>query len=262
MPVIPIHDFQDPRLEPYRHLKDNSYPLWESEFVAEAGKLVTRLLDARWPLSSVLLADKRLCEWEELIPTEVPVYVLPSKEVEKVLGFNFHRGILAIAPRPRGRSLEERLPDASLPAMIVVMVDVHDPENVGSILRASAAFGAIGVILSHRCADPFSRRVFRVSMGTGLRIWTHVSHDMIETIRLLKRRNFETMAAVLSDRAEPLTEVVGVNRMALVLGNEGDGLPANVVNECDRHLSIPMARGVDSLNVSMAAGIFLHHLTR
>lgn len=271
MPRIAIADLSDPRLDPFRALKRTNATRSRRSFVVEGDKLVERLLASRYPVQSVL-ADERcldgLPSLSAAIPEATPVYLLPHGRIEQLIGFNFHRGLLASAerlPAPDLASLcvpaDPAARDRSL--TLVVAAGVHDPENLGSLLRSSAAFRAAGMILAGDCADPFSRRALRVSMGASLSLplaWTPDPAAAI--LRLQESHDIDCWAAVLDEDAAKLEQLRRPRRLALLFGNEAHGLDPAWPPLCRRKVTIAMPRGVDSLNVGVAAGVFLHHVWR
>ncbi len=256
-----INSIDDPRLEPYRNLKETNATRWAGRFVCEGEKLVRRLLASDFPVESVLIADRFEERLGPLVPPEAPVWIVPEEMVERLVGFNFHRGILACGLRKPAPRLEQLAP-AGGPAMLVVCPDVQDPENLGAILRIGAAFGVGGAIVGAGAADPFSRRVLRVSMGAALRIPVLESADIEADLqRLAGELDVQLIATLLDPAAEPLAAAARPARFALLLGSEGHGLDPRIVALCQRRVTIPMQPGTDSLNVAVAAGIFLHHFS-
>ena len=257
--MIEIASLDDPRLAPYRQLKATNLTRWSGLFVAEGEKLVRRLLASDYETASVLVARRYLEEFTALAPAETPLYAIPDEWVESLVGFNFHRGVLACGRRKANPSLGDIVPPAGRPATIVICPDVQDPENLGGILRNAAAFGVDLVLLGRRSADPLSRRVLRVSMGAALNVPLYRSDDLPADLDRLRREfGFELAAAVLDADAEPLDAAKRPMRMALLFGSEGHGLERELIELCDRRLTIAMRRGTDSLNVAVAAGIFLY----
>ncbi len=263
MPLLEIPSPDDARLAPYRHLKDTNLTRWSGLFVAEGEKLVRRLLASDYETASVLVSRSYVTEFAPLTPAETPVLVIPDDWVEGLVGFNFHRGILACGRRKANPAFEAVLPPAGQRATIVVCPDVQDPENLGAILRIASAFGVDLVLLGRRSADPLSRRVLRVSMGAALNMPLIRSNDLPADLDRL-RRNFcvQLAATVLDADAEPLDRANRPERFALLFGSEGHGLERSLIEHCDRRITIPMQRGTDSLNVAVAAGIFLYHFSR
>lgn len=259
MPVISITNLDDPRLDVYRHLKQTNHTRWQQVFIAEGEKLVERLLESRFETLSILAAESHVARLLSRVPDDVPIYQVSPDQVDQLIGFNFHRGVLACGRRPVNPSLESLWSPLDQPLTLVLCPDIKDPENLGTILRISAAFGVNGVIVGQEGTDPYSRRVLRVSMGTVFRLPVIQTDDWPGTLAALTQAEIETAATVLDPSAERLISAQRPRRFALALGCEGHGLPPEFVARCDRKLTIQMADGVDSLNVAIAAGIFLHH---
>jgi tRNA G18 (ribose-2'-O)-methylase SpoU len=149
------------------------------------------------------------------------------------------------------------------PALVVACIDIHDPTNLGGILRNCAAFGVDGVLLSARCADPFSRRVLRVSMGTAFKLRIgKLSEPENELQQLRSEFDCRLFATVLADDAERLETIVNPERNVILIGNEGHGLPPHLVDCCDRRVTLQMELATDSLNAAAATAVFLYHFTR
>ncbi len=261
MPVHPIHSLDDPRLEPYRHLKDTNRTRWFGLFVAEGEKLTRRLLESSCRVQSVLVDHTHFERLRPCLRPELDVLLVDDCVVPQIVGFNFHRGVLACGHRPENPPLENLASVNSTRLRWVVLPDVQDPENLGTIVRTSAAFGVDGVLLGPACADPFSRRVLRTSMGAVWRVSLRRSADLAEDLSRL-RQDFavELAATVVAADATPLADFTPPARLALLLGNEGHGLRPEHLEQCDHRVTLPMQPGTDSLNVSVAAGIFLYHL--
>lgn len=262
MPVIRVAELTDPRLDPYRSLKTTNHTRDARLFVAEGEKLVERLLASRFAVDSVLVNPSHVDRIEPLVPAEVPIYLVSAAELETLIGFNFHRGVLACGRRQPGPTLEDILDPPRERLTLVVCPDVKDPENLGSIIRTSSAFGVDALILGTACGDPFSRRILRVSMGSILRLPCLQTDDIPKCLQALREAGIELTATVLDPAAEPLSEFRRGPRTAILFGSEGHGLSGDVVALCQRRLTIAMNPGIDSLNVAVAAGIFLQHLTR
>lgn len=260
MPYLEITDPLDPRLAPYRHLKRTNATRWASTFVAEGEKLVARLLSSPYPVESVLAAPSCLERIAGTLPADLPVYLMPLAQIEQLVGFNFHRGLLACGRRVPGPTLADLCAGCG-ELTLVVCVDVHDPENLGAILRNSAAFGVRGVVLAGRCVDPLSRRVLRVSMGAACGLPLVLAPEVPPLIESLRRDHaLECWATVLDSQATRLHSSQRPQRLALLLGNEAHGLADAWQQLCDRRVTIPMGSGVDSLNVAVASGIFLYEI--
>lgn len=263
MPISRIDSLEDPRLEPYRDLKRTNETRWNDEFIAEGATLVERMLELAWPTRSLLLADTHVDRFAHRIPPDIITYVLPARMIEQLIGFNFHRGALACGRRPNNPELADLVLPAEAPCLLVVCVDIHDPENVGSIIRSSAALGADGILLSDRCADPFSRRVLRTSMGGVFNLPIRVTDQIDQDLRWLGGdAKIDLVATLLDPTALPLANAASAPRLGIVVGNERRGLSQECQAACQRKVWIPMAPGSDSLNAAVAAGIVLHHFTR
>ena len=262
MPFIPLESLEDPRLRPYRQLKVTNESRGRDFFIVEGEKLLQRLMAAEHAVESVV-ASTAYVEKLPLSELEhVPVFVLPHDLLERLVGFNFHRGVLARGRRKRGPALADFLAAHPKQLLLVICPDVQDPENLGAIIRNSSAFGVNGVMLGPNCADPFSRRVLRVSMGTVLRMPILESSDLGADLGRLHDAGVELAATVLDPDAEPLDGALRTDRFALLFGSEGHGLERVWIDRCPRKITIPMQAGTDSLNVAVATGVFLYHFTR
>ncbi len=262
MPVIPITDVEDSRLEAYRNLKATNATRYSGRLIAEGDKLVHRLIASGLAVDSLLLTEPYVAEFAPLVSPQTPLYVVAEAHIDQIVGFNFHRGVLASAARPKNFGFDE-LCRRSERLTLVVLPDVHDPVNLGAILRISAVFGVDGMALGRDCCDPFSRRVLRVSMGAAFRLPIAQIEDLGgELVRLQKETGLEAWAAVTDRQAESFNQAVRPERLALVLGSEGHGLSPSWCRLCRRQVTIPMRTDFDSLNVSVAAGLLLYHLTR
>jgi len=262
MPLIPITAIEDERVAVYRDLPRGERMRGAELFIAEGHLLVERLLASNCRMHSLLVEEPRLQQLPH-VPDEIRVYVTPSGLVEQIIGFNFHRGVLGCGYRPPPLSLDEAASRLKTSATAVACVGVQDPTNLGGILRNCAAFGADLVLVDARSAYAFSRRVLRVSMGASLKLPIVESADLqLDLRRLRDEQRFELAAAVLAADAEQLSGAARAPRMALLIGNEGYGLPPDYVALCDRRMTIPMSLGTDSLNAAVASGIFLYHFRR
>jgi tRNA G18 (ribose-2'-O)-methylase SpoU len=256
-----IGDLDDPRLAMYRRLKASNATRDRNEFVVEGEKLFDRLLLSRFPIASVLASDRLAPSIAPRVPAGAPLYVVPEPRIAELVGYNFHRGVLACGVRTPWSPLASIARDSGPRAVLVVCPQVDNPENLGAIVRLADVFGAETVVASGRCPDPLSRRVLRVSMGTALRTPVVVEADLPGSLESLKRdHRFEAVAAVVDPSAEPLGRYAPSGRVALVFGSEGHGLDPDWLDRCDRRVTIPMRAGAESLNLAVAAGIVLHHV--
>jgi tRNA G18 (ribose-2'-O)-methylase SpoU len=261
MPLVPIRSLDDPRLDIYRDLKRSNLTRWSGRFIAEGAKVVERLLASDFPVESVLVSERRVEQLFATVPVDVPVLVVPQELAEQLVGYNFHTGVLACGRRKPAPDLDVLLRDAASPVTLVACPNVDDPENLGAIIRLCRAFGVAALLLGGECADPFSRRVLRVSMGNAFRLPIVDSEDLRRDLEHLRAAwRVELTATALDQGAEELTGAGRAERIALLFGNEAHGLDREWIELCDRRITIPMHGGTDSLNVAVAAGIFLFHL--
>ncbi len=223
------------------------------------------MLGSDFDVESVLVAERFAETFDRLSADRAPVYVADEQALAGIVGFDFHRGVLGCGRRRAAMTLEALMAplDRSGGVTLVICPQVADGENLGSILRISAAFGVDGVVLGPRCCDAFSRRALRVSMGAAFVLPVVESSNLPEALRLLAEQwNVELAGAVLDEQAQPLSNFARGRRLALLFGSEADGLPEDILSLCGHRLTIPMAPGTDSLNLAVAAGIFIHAATR
>ena len=259
MPRIPVHSIDDPRLAPYRELNQRNLTRQSGLFIAEGDKVTERLIASRYPVASLLAEAEWAERLEPKVPPETPIYVAERRLLKATIGFNFHRGVLACGRRLPGPSVADIVSGAARRPTILVCPEVHDPTNLGSIIRTVAAFGCAGLVLGSQCADPFSRRVLRVSMGAALHLPIALSRDLTTDLESLRRSDFTLVATVIDSAAEPLASFERSEKLALLLGSEGHGLRPEIRALCHREITIPMQLGIDSLNVAVAAAVFLFH---
>jgi tRNA G18 (ribose-2'-O)-methylase SpoU len=265
--VEPVEDPADPRIAGYRDARDGELRRREGLFLAEGRLLVRRLLEAsRYRVQSLLVIPTALDDLRDLLARDdsTPVHVASAETIRAIVGFKFHRGCLALGVR--GEPLApEALIDPVGPRTLLALEGVADPDNVGALFRNAAAFGAGGVLLSSHCADPLYRKAIRVSMGATLSLPFAQVTDWAVTLAALRHAGYRLVALCPGADAEDLVEVAGRAprrpRLALLLGAEGEGLSDATRAAADVEVRIPMAAGVDSLNVAAACGIALHRLT-
>ena len=266
MQVINIPDLSDERLADYANLTDVALRRrTEPEgglYIAESAKVIERALAAGHRPRSVLMLERWLADLSPLLsPYDIPVFVGEGPLLESLTGFDLHRGALAAMHRPPLLPVADLLRDAR---RVVVLEDIVDHTNVGAIFRSVAGLGADAVLVTPRCADPLYRRSVRVSMGTVLQVpWTRLP-DWPLGADELRAAGFHIAALALSDRAVTLDEFAAnpPQRIALVLGTEGDGLSAAALSAADTIVTIPMLHGVDSLNVAAASAVGVYALRR
>ena len=260
--LIPIHQPDDPRIEPYRQVRERDLVGREGRFIVEGEVVLEKVVaGGRHLLESLLLDEKRVAGLDGVLsalPAGTPVYTAPQAILSAIVGFHLHRGILAIGRRGEDMgvgALLDALPDRSL---VLALFGIGNHDNMGGLFRNAAAFGASAVLLGPDCCDPLYRKAIRVSVGAAL-ITPFARFGLKDDpIALLRQRGFDLLA--LSPAvAEPLSKLARSPRAAVILGAEGPGLPLSIMQEC-RTVAIPMSSGFDSLNVAVAGGIVLHHL--
>lgn len=263
MPLIAIDSADDPRIAMYRALPKSQFAAESGLFITEGDKVTQRMFGGRFEPHSLLLEPAQVARFQPLASPQLPIYVVPRDVMLATVGFKFHRGVMGCGYRGRLPSLQEVVPTTPAPCLLAVCPELHDPTNLGTIIRTALAFGVHALLLGPNCADPLSRRVIRVSMGAALHL-PLVRLDPLE-LQLLALRDqwqVELCATVLDAAAEPLESFVRSTRMAILFGSEGHGLSDEVVAICQRRVTIPMPPSTDSLNAAVAAGIFLYHLAR
>ena len=259
--AIHVASLSDPRLDDYRNVPDPELLRSRGIFIAEGRHVVRRLLTtSRFTTRSLLLTPAAQASLADLLPRfdQIPAFVVTQEAMNAISGFNMHRGCLAVGERlpfPPWESL------AAGARALVILEHVSDADNVGAIFRNAAAFGADAVLLGPSCADPLYRKAIRTSMGAALRLPFTRIEDWPADLHRLKAEGFRLLALTPSG-AQPVTGISRAERTALVVGHEGNGLSHEVLRAADVCVRIPMAEGVDSLNVATAAAIALYGLTR
>lgn len=278
MNIVHIHAADlagDPRLQPYAGMRDAELAQRADPtdaqahgglFIAEGELVLRRLIASRFACQSVLLASNRLDGLRDdlaRLPTHTPIFVAEPAVLSAIVGFNMHRGVLAVGERGTGLTVHDLL---ARRGVIVVLEDLVNHDNLGGVFRNAAALGGpeVSVLLSPRCADPLYRKSLRVSMGAVLSVPYAWAESWPGALGMLAERGVETWALVPAEGAEPIDRAVAAlhgRRVALVLGSEGPGLTHVATAACSRRVTIPMHKAdtvIDSLNVGMAAGIALY----
>ena len=259
MNLIELTDFSAPELDVYARLTEaqllNRHNLKEGLFIAESPKVIDRALDAGCVPVSILVETAHLRgESQAVIDRcgDIPVYTARFDVLTQLTGYQLTRGMLCAMRRPALPSVEEVCKTAR---RVAVLEDVMNPTNLGAIFRSAAALGMDAVLLTPACSNPLYRRSCRVSMGTVFQVpWTYLEENWIET---LKGMGFRTCAMALKDDSYSVDDPAlrEVEKLAIVLGTEGDGLAAKTIADCDYTVKIPMYHGVDSLNVAAASAV-------
>lgn len=265
--MIEITDFDAPELDVYARLTEaqllNKDHPEDGLFIAESPKVISRALDGGYEPVSVLVEKKQVLEDAETIAVlgkcgNVPVYTAEFEVLTKLTGFKLTRGMLCAMKRRRLPGLQEICNGCD---RIAVLENVMNPTNVGAIFRSAAALHMDAVILTGGCSNPLYRRASRVSMGTVFQIpWTFVDNSVIwpeEGMKILRELGFKTAAMALKEDSVSIDdpELMKEDKLAVILGTEGDGLAPETIADCDYTVKIPMSHGVDSLNVAAASAV-------
>lgn len=264
--IIEITDLNNSELDVYARLSEvqllRYYEPNPGLFVAESPNVILRALDAGYEPVSLLLEKKHIeGQAKEVVArmAQVPIYTAELDVLTRLTGFQLTRGVLCVMRRRQLPSMEEICAEAK---RIVVLENVMNPTNVGAIFRSAAALGMDAVLLTDGCSDPLYRRAARVSMGTVFQVpWTFMDSKTVEwpkpAMNRLKELGFKTAAMALTDDSVSIEHpgLMAEEKLAIVLGTEGDGLADHTIADCDYTVKIPMSHGVDSLNVAAASAV-------
>lgn len=265
-PIIEITNFEFPELDVYARLNESQLLHFNEPnpgiFIAESPKVIERALNAGYHPISFLIEKKEIGAQEEEIFSRwesVPVYTAEFEVLKQLTGFGLTRGMLCAMERLSLKSVEEVCKNAR---RIAVLENVVNPTNVGAIFRSAAALNMDAVLLTPACSDPLYRRAARVSMGTVFQVpWTFFDKKKVSWpdggIQLLKEMGFQTAAMALTDDSVSIDDknLMAEEKLAIVLGTEGEGLVKRTIATCDYTVKIPMMHGVDSLNVAAASAV-------
>ena len=264
--IIEITDFAAPELDVYARLTEaqllNRQEPEQGLFIAESPKVIDRALDAGYVPVSLLLERKHIAGQASGVIArcgDVPVFTAETEVLTELTGFRLTRGVLCAMRRPPLPSVQAVCAGTR---RITILENIMNPTNVGAIFRSAAALGIDAVLLTPACSDPLYRRAARVSMGTVFQVpWTYLGSDCAEWphpgMERLRALGFRTAAMALSDNAISIADpqLMAEEKLAIVLGTEGDGLAAGTIADCDYTVRIPMSHGVDSLNVAAASAV-------
>ncbi len=265
--IIEIKDFSAPELDIYARLTENQLvnraDPENAMFVAESGLVIGRAMDGGMEPVSFLMETKHIeGKGRELLDRcreDIPVYAAELPVLTQLTGFHLTRGMLCAMRRPAPKTVEEVCAGAK---RVAVLENVMNPTNIGAIFRSAAALGMDAVLLTSAGSDPLYRRAARVSMGTVFQVpWTYLPEDRPwqDTLHSL---GFETCAMALRDDSRSICDpgLMKIEKLAVVLGTEGDGLASSTIASCDYTVKIPMTNGVDSLNVAAASAVAFYQL--
>ena len=245
-----------PGLEPYKTLRRQQDHRDRGIFVAEGEKVVSRLIASELTILSVLMSPDWLEHYHDALharPEPIDLFISSAHELSRIVGYEFHRGIMAVAAVPPDLSLDQIIASASSPLLLVALDNVLSAENVGVIVRSAAACGANALWVGENSADPYLRRAVRNSMGNIFRLPILTTASLEETVRSLRSRAFLVAAAHPHEQSTSIDACDFRGNTCIVLGNEDKGVSPSIVAACTAAVHIPMAPGVDSLNVACAA---------
>lgn len=262
-PLVLIEDADDPRIADFRAIRERDLVLRQERFVAE-GTVVLRMLAAAHAAGSataekILVLKNRIQGVRDILarfPEDVPIYVAQSEVIDQIAGFHLHRGVLALGRRAPQPPLSDVLDRLVPPALVLVGCGISNHDNLGSMFRNAAAFSADAVLLDETCCDPLYRKAIRVSVGSVLSVPYHRGGSSHVLLSQLAEAGFAIWALSPAGETE-LRDLPRADRMALVMGTEGEGLPPEVLRAYQT-VRIAQSPGLDSLNVGTAAGIALY----
>ena len=264
--IIEITDFSLPGLDAFARLTEaqlrNRLEPEKGIFIAESPKVITRALDAGYEPVSLLMERKHIeGDAREIIARcgDIPIYTADRALLAELTGYELTRGVLCAMRRPRLLSVEELCANAR---RVAVLEGIVDTTNAGAIFRSAAALNMDAVLLTPTCCDPLNRRAVRVSMGTVFQVpWTRIGEEPSQWpqpgVERLQKLGFKTVAMALTDNSVSIDDpaLMAEDKLAIVLGTEGDGLAASTIAACDYTARIPMSHQVDSLNVAAASAV-------
>lgn len=266
--IIKINSFDSPELDVYARFSESQLLNRDHPengiFIAESPLVIERALNAGCVPISFLAEEKDVDKVISVMKdhADAPIFTAPFDVLTELTGFKLTRGMLSAMKRPPLKTPEELTENSR---RVAVLENVMNPTNVGAIIRSAAALGMDAVLLTEGCSDPLYRRAVRVSMGTVFQIpWTFVNTDNISTSQALRLLGFKTAATALSNASIPVSHpaLAKEERLAVILGTEGNGLDEKTIAECDYTVKIPMYNGVDSLNVAAASAVVFYELSK
>ena len=251
-------------LEPFANLKTQKNT---TNFIAESEKVVVSLLASDLEISSLYLTPEHFNEKRDSIEahrqeSHAQVIIAPKSEMEAIVGYPLHQGIMAAAKIPKEQSLDDLIIRGKKPQLFIILDTIADAENIGALYRTALAMGATAIILDDKSISPWIRRAIRVSMGAVFSLPTVTVSNLTETIEYLNSKDISTFAAEIDGKSKRLYDVNFSSDVAIVFGSEGHGVSREVLNQCSDIIEIPMNEGVKSLNITVAQGMVLYEVVR
>jgi tRNA G18 (ribose-2'-O)-methylase SpoU len=280
--IVPVQSLDLPELAPYRTMRRSAEHEVQGIFIAEGEKVTRRLLESRFTVVSVVLPEKHLESFRPLLearPEPVTVYLAEKALLETLVGYSLFQGVLSVGKIPPPAPLEEILEKSPKPKLFAAIDGLSNAENLGAIVRNCVAFGVQALLVGETCSSPYLRRSVRNSMGTvfQLPVWeiraanqvaaagrrdAPPQFSLVQTLRDLRARGVRCIAAHPHTDKKVLSQADFSGDCCLVFGSEGQGISPEVLAACDEAVAVPMANGVDSLNVGAAAAVFLYEANR
>ncbi|MBP7055899.1 MAG: RNA methyltransferase [Candidatus Omnitrophica bacterium] len=257
---------EDTRISAYRSLKGKELER-EGIFISEGEKVVQAMIDNHFGAVSCLAAREAIARYMPILnalkKTGAKVYLADNSVIEEIIGFRFHRGIMAIGRCPKKRSITGETKNTAGSSLFVALNSVNDPQNVGLIARNAAAFGIEALIVDNSTYDPYYRKAVRVSMGTIFGLKVFYEDDMLSSITWLKNKlGVRIVAASAAKSAKDIKGLEAKGAACIIFGNEDKGISSELLRISDDKIRIPISGDVDSLNVASASAIFLYEFSR
>lgn len=263
--VQPIDSFEGPDLQPYRTMKRDGEHRKKRIFVAEGDKVVVRMLESEFEVTSLLMPEKWVMELAPLIqarPEDIKIYTAERKLLEEMSGFSMYQGVLGVGRVPESIPLLSLLKSRPQPYLFAAVEDLTNAENLGGLVRNCAAFGVTALLVGESCSSPYLRRAIRASMGTIFKLPVVETQNLAHTMLELRQEGVHILAAHPHTKKNLLGESKMDMDCCLLFGSEGFGISETLVDLCDKAIAVPMANEVDSLNVGSAAAVFLYEAAR
>ncbi len=254
-----IYDINDERISPFLNLKFKNHSLYDiGYFIADSNKTVLRLLNSNYKILKLLITEEFYYKNQHLILSKIDNdsnILLASKSImTKIVGFKLHGGVMALAEIPKQTQL------SSLDNLILVMNNIIDAENVGSIIRNSAAFNIHSIISDVKTPHPYLRRVVRVSMGNIFNMKYYISQSLLKDLNELKELGYKIISIENNVNSKNYLDIKYLNKLVLIFGNEGKGIDKELLDISDEVVHISIEEEVNSINVSAASAIILNHI--
>jgi tRNA G18 (ribose-2'-O)-methylase SpoU len=263
---ITIQDPDDRRLSAYRSLKGKELER-EGIFIAEGEKVVRSMVDSSCRIASCLISRETGARYKGLLAIMAkkgtPIFTAPNAAIEGIIGFRFHKGIMAVGYCPKKLPVSDALKTIKRPLLLVALDAINDPQNVGLIARNAAAFGAQALMVDRSTYDPYYRKAVRVSMGAIFRLPVYYEPELASSLAWLKKKyTTRIIVAMPGKGASVIARRELAGNICLVFGNEDKGVSREILSIADARVRIPISKAVDSLNVASASAVFLYEASR